>query len=105
MDLTGHALLLENTSKAAPWEQLILNNISKLGDYVNVWNNFIHIIFVHLLKYNSKIGSRQLVGMLICVFVKKEHMKNITEVKLNGIGCGLMGKMVKIITKNCLEKN
>ena len=36
MDLTGHALILENTAKAAPWEQLILNNISKLGDYQSV---------------------------------------------------------------------
>lgn len=42
MDLTGQALLLGDTSKGAPWEELILNNINTKTNYslVRKNNNF-----------------------------------------------------------------
>ncbi|GAM21673.1 hypothetical protein SAMD00019534_048480 [Acytostelium subglobosum LB1] len=74
LDLTAEALLLGDTTRAAPWEQAIQQTLAQQGDYV-------------------KLLSRQLVGILLCVYVKKEHLKNITHVQSDIAAVGIMGMM------------
>ena len=44
-------------------------------------------------KY-SLIHSKQLVGMLLCIFVKSEHTPHVTKFQSTVAGCGIMGMMV-----------
>jgi hypothetical protein len=74
LDLTAEALLLGDTSRAAPWEQLIQTTLRSLGAY-------------------SKVMSKQLVGMLLCIFVQDRHLPFITEVLTGSAGVGIMGMM------------
>ena len=48
MDLTGQALLLGDTSKAGPWEELVLNNLNKIGNY-----SLVSFYFVFIFTNNS----------------------------------------------------
>lgn len=75
LDLTAEALLLGDTSRAAPWEQLIQTTLRALGPY-------------------TKVMTKQLVGMLLCIFVLDRHLPAITEVKSSNAGVGIMGMMV-----------
>ncbi|EGG16677.1 RhoGAP domain-containing protein [Cavenderia fasciculata] len=72
LDLTAEALLLGDTTRSLPWEQKILESIS--NEYV-------------------KIMSRQLVGILLCVYVKKEHRQHITMERSDIATVGIMGMM------------
>jgi len=76
LDLTGGALLLGDTSRAAPWEDVIMNSVNG--------NSKDRYALVH---------SKQLVGMLLCVLVKQDHLPNIKEFRSSQAGCGIMGKM------------
>ncbi|KAK5576317.1 hypothetical protein RB653_007458 [Dictyostelium firmibasis] len=72
LDLTAEALLLGDTTRSLPWEQHILNTLQ--GDYV-------------------KLLSKQLVGILLCVYVKKEHKPHIANVQSDIAAVGIMGMM------------
>ncbi len=67
-------MLLGDTTRAAPWEQQIMTTLSLQGDYV-------------------RIMTKQLVGVLLCVYVKKEHRSHITDVQSGIAGVGMMGMM------------
>jgi len=72
LDLTAEALLLGDTTRSLPWEQHILSSLQ--GDYV-------------------KLLSRQLVGILLCVYVKREHKPHITNAMSDIAAVGIMGMM------------
>ncbi|EGC34737.1 inositol 5-phosphatase 4 [Dictyostelium purpureum] len=72
LDLTAEALLLGDTTRSLPWEQHILSTLG--GDYV-------------------KLLSKQLVGILLCVYVRKEHRQHIAHVQSDIAAVGIMGMM------------
>eukprot|EP00026_Physarum_polycephalum_P002205 Phypoly_transcript_02210.p1 GENE.Phypoly_transcript_02210~~Phypoly_transcript_02210.p1 ORF type:complete len:894 (+),score=189.75 Phypoly_transcript_02210:175-2856(+) len=74
LDLTAEALLLGDTTRAAPWEQQIMTTLSLQGEYV-------------------RIMTKQLVGVLLCVYVKKEHVPHVSDVQSGLAGVGMMGMM------------
>ena len=80
MDLTGGALLLGDTSRAPLWEKLILDDLNSMGSHTY-----------------SLVQSKQLVGMLLCVLVKEIHLPFVSDFQNTVAGCGLMGKMVRLI--------
>ncbi|KNC49078.1 RhoGAP domain-containing protein [Thecamonas trahens ATCC 50062] len=74
LDLSAEAFLLNNTTRSAPWEQHIEQALSKHGDYV-------------------LITSKQLVGILLCVYVRTEFLPYISDVQTDVAGVGVMGVM------------
>ena len=78
LDLTSGALLLGETPRAAVWEEMILSHLNSKDE-----NS----------KY-SLIHSKQLVGMLLCIFVKSDHTPHVTKFQSTVAGCGIMGMMV-----------
>ncbi|EFA77723.1 RhoGAP domain-containing protein [Heterostelium album PN500] len=74
LDLTAEALLLGDTTRALPWEQAIAASLATQGEYV-------------------KLLSRQLVGILLFVYVRKEHRPHITHVLSDIAAVGIMGMM------------
>lgn len=51
------------------------------------------ILIEKSLKSHSKIASKQLVGMLILVYVKTSHEKYVSQVRVASLGTGLLGMM------------
>ncbi|GAM18525.1 hypothetical protein SAMD00019534_017000, partial [Acytostelium subglobosum LB1] len=74
LDLTAEALLLGDTTRALPWEHAITQTLQTQGDYI-------------------KLTSRQLVGILLFVYVKKEHRAHITHLQSDIAAVGIMGMM------------
>ena len=74
LDLSAEAFLLNNTTRSAPWEQHIETALSKRGDYV-------------------LITSKQLVGILLTVYVRTEFLPYISDVQTDVAGVGIMGVM------------
>eukprot|EP01133_Synstelium_polycarpum_P001192 gene1192-1373_t len=72
LDLTAEALLLGDTTRSLPWEAAIMASLQ--DDYV-------------------KLLSRQLVGILLCVYVKKEHRQHVTNIRSDIAAVGIMGMM------------
>lgn len=44
--------------------------------------------------FNPQVRLIRLVGMMLVVFVKKEHKTHISEIAAETVGTGLMNKMV-----------
>ena len=75
LDLSASALVRKDTPKAEPWENLIqLTLEEEVGDYV-------------------KLCSKQLAGILLCVFVRRGLADRITDVQTDLMPVGLLGKM------------
>ena len=75
LDLSANALLLNDTSKSVVWEEAISRSLNSRG-----------------ARY-TMIASRQLVGMLLCVFVREELRGQVGNVAAVAEGVGLMGMM------------
>lgn len=72
IDMTAGALLKEETEAGAYWEEVVQNELG-----------------VHYVK----LVSRQLVGILLCIFIRDEHVRNISEFRVAVQGIGFGGKM------------
>ena len=62
LDLTAGALLLGDETRAAPWEKLLHSALSRKGAF-------------------TVLASKQLVGMLLCVFVRSELASLVRDVQ------------------------
>jgi len=74
LDLTAEALLLGDTARAAPWEQAGLRALQQLGPY-------------------KVMLSKQLVGMLLCVYVRTDLVPVLHCPLSAAAGVGIMGMM------------
>jgi hypothetical protein len=75
LDLSVSGLVLGDNSKAAPWEAAIHSCLNaSVGDYV-------------------KLATKQLVGILLCVFVKRGLAPKITDIQSDLMPTGVMGVM------------
>ena len=74
LDLSASALVLGDTSKAEPWVNCIAATLSKYGDYV-------------------QLATKQLVGILLCVFVRRALAGAIRDVQSDIMPVGIMGVM------------
>jgi len=74
LDLSASALVLGDNSKAAPWEAAIQSTLATVGDY-------------------AKLITRQLVGVLLCVYVQHSLMPKISEVQSDIMPVGILGVM------------
>lgn len=75
LDLSANALLLNDTSRSTLWEEAIYRSLNSRGQ-----------------RY-SLISSRQLVGMLLCVFVREELRPHVGNAASVAEGVGIMGMM------------
>ncbi|KAH3759590.1 inositol 5-phosphatase 4 [Pelomyxa schiedti] len=74
LDLTAEALLLGDTSRAAPWDMHIQSTLVRVGSYV-------------------LLMMKQLVGILLLVYVKSDLLPKITDVQSGFAAVGIMGMM------------
>eukprot|EP01105_Mastigella_eilhardi_P025818 TRINITY_DN7160_c0_g1_i1.p1 TRINITY_DN7160_c0_g1~~TRINITY_DN7160_c0_g1_i1.p1 ORF type:complete len:899 (-),score=261.26 TRINITY_DN7160_c0_g1_i1:102-2771(-) len=74
LDLTAEALLLGDTSRAAPWDAHIQDTLRRVGEY-------------------RLLLMRQLVGVLLCVYVRADLMPRISGLQSNLAAVGIMGMM------------
>eukprot|EP00698_Gefionella_okellyi_P011920 TRINITY_DN317_c0_g1_i1.p1 TRINITY_DN317_c0_g1~~TRINITY_DN317_c0_g1_i1.p1 ORF type:complete len:675 (-),score=112.24 TRINITY_DN317_c0_g1_i1:505-2529(-) len=72
IDMSGKALLLNDLQRSQPWEHAIQEALGS--------------------GYHMMI-SKQLVGIFIALFVKKEHLQHIHDLRFDIVGCGLLGVM------------
>ncbi|CAG8602320.1 2030_t:CDS:10 [Paraglomus occultum] len=75
LDLSPEAYLLYDGTKEIEWTHAILLG---LGEKAN--------------KY-YKLVSKQLIGILLMIFVKKEQLPNIKDVQTDSVGVGMLGVM------------
>ncbi|RKP10570.1 Endonuclease/exonuclease/phosphatase, partial [Thamnocephalis sphaerospora] len=73
LDLSAEAYLIADNTREEEWCGAIEDALAQTKS-----------------KY-AKLISRQLVGMLIVVYVKKDALNEVQEVTTTSIGCGLMG--------------
>lgn len=66
-----------DNSRVAPWEERIAASLKRVGSY-------------------QMLSSKQLVGILLNVWVKEEHISHIKEVASSTAGVGIMGMMVTL---------
>ena len=74
LDLSASALVLGDTSKAEPWESCIAATLSKHGDYV-------------------KLATKLLVGIFLCVFVRRDVLRCVSDVQSDLMPVGILGVM------------
>jgi phosphatidylinositol-bisphosphatase len=78
LDMTTESLLLrEMVSRSAPWNEALLQALNQRPD---------------LVEY-SLVASKQLVGLLLCIFVNKKHLNNVSEVQFTVVATGTLGVM------------
>ncbi|ORX90705.1 DNase I-like protein [Basidiobolus meristosporus CBS 931.73] len=75
MDLSPEAYLLNDGTKEEEWDNSVRQVLALMKD-----------------SY-TKLRSKQLVGMLLMIYVKEQHVKDIEYVADNSAGCGIMGMM------------
>ncbi|CAG8748871.1 8823_t:CDS:2, partial [Acaulospora morrowiae] len=75
VDLSAEAFLLNGSTREEIWHAAIVDALGEKSD------NYL------------KLVSKQLVGILLMIFVKKAHMPYIKEVRNDCVGVGLMGMM------------
>ncbi|KAK9710674.1 hypothetical protein K7432_008278 [Basidiobolus ranarum] len=73
LDLSPEAFLLSDSTKEDEWTRSIEKVLVLMDD-----------------QY-TKVKSKQLVGMLLMVYVKQKHVKDIDYVEGDSAGCGIMG--------------
>lgn len=56
-----------------PWEQFILRTLDRTG------------------KSYCKVTTVHLVGLSMAVFVREKHLPNVSEVRVDDVGVGIMG--------------
>ncbi|CAG8439804.1 7372_t:CDS:10 [Ambispora gerdemannii] len=75
LDLSAEAFILNDNTREEDWTRAVARG---LGDRAtNYW----------------KIVSKQLVGLLLMVFVRKEHVTIVKDVQTDSAGVGIMGMM------------
>ncbi|KAK9708645.1 hypothetical protein K7432_009526, partial [Basidiobolus ranarum] len=75
LDLSPEAFLLNDGTKEEEWTYSVEKALALMEDsYI-------------------KLKSKQLVGMLLMIYVKKKHVKDIEYVASDSAGCGIMGMM------------
>lgn len=72
LDLSASALMLRDTSQAPPWQIAIQSTLRAVGDYV-------------LLQ------KKQLVGILLFVYVRREHLPRVSDVVIDEHAVGIVG--------------
>lgn len=75
LDLSAQAFLLDNSGREDEWSKLIESSFKRKN-------------------YYRKVASKQLVGMLILVYVRPEVIPSIKTVQTAAAGTGILGMMV-----------
>ena len=75
IDLSAEAFLLNDSPREEYWSNAIKQNLG--------WSS----------EYFEKLQSKQLVGILMIVFVKKDLLRHVAGVSSDSAGCGIMGMM------------
>ncbi len=76
VDMSATSVLTNDISKGRPWEEKIEATLKQVTSHK----------YVHLL-------SKQLVGILLCIYVKKQHIASITNIDSDSVGTGILGMM------------
>jgi phosphatidylinositol-bisphosphatase len=71
IDMSATAMLKEETDQGLAWDALLMNTFDP--------------------KKYEKVFSRQLVGIYNCVFVKRQHLDYLTDLKVDSVSVGVMG--------------
>ncbi|XP_069751944.1 type II inositol 1,4,5-trisphosphate 5-phosphatase isoform X3 [Narcine bancroftii] len=74
IDLSKEAFLFNDTPKEEEWFLAVSQSLHPLATY-------------------AKIKLVRLVGMMLLLYVRKEHAADITEVEIERVGTGIMGRM------------
>ncbi|XP_067862532.1 type II inositol 1,4,5-trisphosphate 5-phosphatase isoform X2 [Heptranchias perlo] len=74
IDLSKEAFLFNDTPKEEEWFKAVSESLHPLATY-------------------AKIKLVRLVGMMLILYVKKEHAAYVTEVEVETVGTGIMGRM------------
>lgn len=74
LDLSAQALVLGDTTRSHPWVEAIMLSLSKVADY-------------HMLV------TKQLVGILLVICVRQEHVPHIRSMQTAAASVGIMGIM------------
>ncbi|RUP11735.1 LOW QUALITY PROTEIN: Endonuclease/exonuclease/phosphatase [Jimgerdemannia flammicorona] len=87
VDLSAEAYVIYAPTRELEWCKAIENGLGELADKYTK---------VHMKSSPHTIAGKQLIGMLIIVYARHEHAKDITEIGTSSAGCGIMGMMVAI---------
>ncbi|XP_067867248.1 type II inositol 1,4,5-trisphosphate 5-phosphatase isoform X3 [Heterodontus francisci] len=74
IDLSKEAFLFNDTPKEEEWFLAVTGSLHPLASY-------------------AKIKLIRLVGMMLILYVRKEHAEYVTEVEVETVGTGIMGRM------------
>ena len=107
LDLSASAFLLDNSAREEDWTRLIDQGIRNRKNYrkvacaARVDRHALHTLTLPPVgpalapALRAQLVSKQLVGMLLIVYVKMEHMSHIKDVSTGSIGTGIMGMMAR----------
>jgi len=92
VDMSANALLLSNVKASAPWEDAIQETLGQKYVMVRPW-----CVDPCAESHSLQLISKQLVGVMIMVFVKSEHFRHVHDLRFSIVGCGLLGVMVSLL--------
>ena len=107
LDLSASAFLLDNSAREEDWTRLIDQGIRNRKNYrkvecaARISRHALHTLTLPPVgpalapALRAQLVSKQLVGMLLIVYVKMEHMSHIKDVSTGSIGTGIMGMMAR----------
>ncbi len=99
LDMSAESLLLrEMVSRSAPWSEAIAQTLNAKPELVEYY--LVRAVWIHYTAQQHwhvwQVTTKQLVGVLLIVFVNKKHVSKISEVQSTITTTGIMGVMVRI---------